>query len=187
MRVVQEKKINEEYHKVQMLTTVAMPTPYISASLSHTAYINNVVSLVRLLTERTAWKNKAGNVSTVMQKIMVKQILTSKLKSIIIIPKNVVCSSYIVNKFKIKRIGNPHLIWCIEQKYAIPIHTIKSTRPNLIFSINFRLKFKIFALCKSNIPAFNYNSRGMLTWLWKWKYCLKQNIYICKYIPYMKL
>lgn len=71
MRVVQEKKINEEYHKVQMLTTVAMPTPYISASLSHTAYINNVVSLVRLLTERTAWKNKAGNVSTVMQKIMV--------------------------------------------------------------------------------------------------------------------
>lgn len=73
MRVVQEKKINEEYHKVQMLTTVAMPTPYISASLSHTAYINNVVSLVRLLTERTAWKNKAGNVSTVMQKIMVIQ------------------------------------------------------------------------------------------------------------------
>lgn len=69
MRVVQEKKINEEYHKVQMLTTVAMPTPYISASLSHTAYINNVVSLVRLLTERTAWKNKAENVSTAMQKL----------------------------------------------------------------------------------------------------------------------
>lgn len=60
MRVVQEKKINEEYHKVQMLTTVAMPTPYISASLSHTAYINNVVSLVRLLTEGAAWKDKAG-------------------------------------------------------------------------------------------------------------------------------
>lgn len=80
MRVVQEKKINEEYHKVQMLTTVAMPTPNISASLSHTAYINNVVSLVRLLTEGAAWKNKAGNVSTVMQKIMVIQILTSKLK-----------------------------------------------------------------------------------------------------------
>lgn len=54
MRLVQEKKINEEYHKVQMLTTVAMPTPYISASLSHTAYINNVVSLVRLLTEGAA-------------------------------------------------------------------------------------------------------------------------------------
>lgn len=71
MRVVKEKKINEEYHKVQMLTTVAMPTPYISASLSHTAYINNVVSLVRLLTEGAAWKDKAGNVSTVMQKIMV--------------------------------------------------------------------------------------------------------------------
>lgn len=186
MRVVQEKKINEEYHKVQMLTTVAMPTPYISASLSHTAYINNVVSLVRLLTERTAWKDKTRNISTVMQKIMAIQILTSKLKSIVILPKNVICSSYI-NKFKIKRIGNPHLIWCIEQKFAIPIHTIKSTRPNLIFSINFRLKFKIFALCKSNIPAFNYNSRGMLTWLWKWKYCLKQNIYICKYIPFMNL
>lgn len=87
MRVVQEKKINEEYHKVQMLTTVAMPTPYISASLSHTAYINNVVSLVRLLTEGAAWKNKTRNVLTVMQKIMVIQILTSKLKSIFIIQR----------------------------------------------------------------------------------------------------
>lgn len=120
MRVVQEKKINEEYHKVQMLTTVAMPTPYISASLSHTAYINNVVSLVRLLTEGAAWKDKTKNVSTVMQKIMVIQIFTSKLKSIVIIPKNVIFSSYIVNKFQIKRIGNPHLIWCIEQKICNP-------------------------------------------------------------------
>lgn len=87
MRVVQEKKINEEYHKVQMLTTVAMPTPYISASLSHTAYINNVVSLVRLLTEGAAWKDKTRNISTVMPKIIVIQTLTSKLKSIVIIQR----------------------------------------------------------------------------------------------------
>lgn len=87
MRVVQEKKINEEYHKVQMLTPVAMPTPYISASLSHTAYINNVVSLVRLLTEGAAWKDKTRNISTVMPKIIVIQTLTSKLKSIVIIQR----------------------------------------------------------------------------------------------------
>lgn len=80
-------KREREYHKVQMLTTVAMPTPYISASLSHTAYINNVVSLVRLLSEGTAWKDNTRNISTVMQKIMVLQILKSKLKSIVIIQR----------------------------------------------------------------------------------------------------
>lgn len=79
-------KREREYHKVQMLTTVAMPTPYISASLSHTAYINNV-SLVRLLSEGTAWKDKTRNILTLMQKIMVLQILKSKLKSIVIIQR----------------------------------------------------------------------------------------------------
>lgn len=79
-------KREREYHKVQMLTTVAMPTPYISASLSHTAYINNV-SLVRLLSEGTAWKDKTRNILTVMQKIMVLQIFKSKLKSIVIIQR----------------------------------------------------------------------------------------------------
>lgn len=79
-------KREREYHKVQMLTTVAMPTPNISASLSHTAYINNV-SLVRLLSEGTAWKDKTRNISTLMQKIMVLQILKSKLKSIVIIQR----------------------------------------------------------------------------------------------------
>lgn len=79
-------KREREYHKVQMLTTVAMPTPYISASLSHTAYINNV-SLVRLLSEGTAWKDKTRNILTLMQKIMVLQIFKSKLKSIVIIQR----------------------------------------------------------------------------------------------------
>lgn len=79
-------KREREYHKVQMLTTVAMPTPYISASLSHTAYINNV-SLVRLLSEGTAWKDQTRNILTVMQKIMVLQIFKSKLKSIVIIQR----------------------------------------------------------------------------------------------------
>lgn len=79
-------KREREYHKVQMLMTVAMPTPYISASLSHTAYINNV-SLVRLLSEGTAWKDKTRNILTVMQKIMVLQIFKSKLKSIVIIQR----------------------------------------------------------------------------------------------------
>lgn len=79
-------KREREYHKVQMLTTVAMPTPYISASLSHTAYIN-IVSLVRLLSEGTAWKDKTRNILTVMQKIMVLQIFKSKLKSIVIIQR----------------------------------------------------------------------------------------------------
>lgn len=79
-------KREREYHKVQMLTTVAMPTPYISASLSHTAYIN-IVSLVRLLSEGTAWKDKTRNILTVMQKIMVLQIFKSKLESIVIIQR----------------------------------------------------------------------------------------------------
>lgn len=79
-------KREREYHKVQMLTTVAMPTPYISASLSHTAYINNV-SLVRLLSEGTAWQDKTRNILTLMQKIMVLQIFKSKLKSIVIIQR----------------------------------------------------------------------------------------------------
>lgn len=79
-------KREREYHKVQMLTTVAMPTPYISASLSHTAYIN-IVSLVRLLSEGTAWKDKTRNILTLMQKIMVLQIFKSKLKSIVIIQR----------------------------------------------------------------------------------------------------
>lgn len=79
-------KREREYHKVQMLTTVAMPTPNISASLSHTAYINNV-SLVRLLAEGTAWQDKTRNILTLMQKIMVLQIFKSKLKSIVIIQR----------------------------------------------------------------------------------------------------
>lgn len=87
-------KREREYHKVQMLTTVAMPTPYISASLSHTAYINNV-SLVRLLSEGTAWKDKTRNILTLMQKIMVLQILKSKLKSIVIIQR-MSCALYIL-------------------------------------------------------------------------------------------